>query len=187
MSVSPISSSSYYPIDTSFATTSAQTNMQQIQSEFQQLGSDLQSGNLTQAQQDYATLSQSLPSSGQNSSNPLMQDLNTVNQDLQSGNLAGAQQAFANLDSHLKHHHGHFSAGSSGSTGVSAQQDSAISQEFGALGQALQTGSLTAAQQAYSALQQGLQSLGLNSSSSSASTSAGSIASQVMGAVSLFA
>ena len=31
---------------------------QQLKSEFQQLGQDLQSGNLTQAQADYATLSQ---------------------------------------------------------------------------------------------------------------------------------
>ena len=34
---------------------------QQLKTEFQQLGQDLQSGNLTQAQKDCATLSQSLP------------------------------------------------------------------------------------------------------------------------------
>jgi hypothetical protein len=40
-----------------------QGNFQQIQSEFQQLGQDLQTGNLAQAQQDYATLSQNFAAS----------------------------------------------------------------------------------------------------------------------------
>jgi hypothetical protein len=53
---------------------------QQIQSEFQQLGKDLQAGNLTQAQQDYATLSQnfsnaqtSTATAAANNSNPVAQ------------------------------------------------------------------------------------------------------------------
>jgi hypothetical protein len=39
-----------------------QSNFQRVQSEFKQLGQDLQSGNLTQAQADFVTLSQSLAS-----------------------------------------------------------------------------------------------------------------------------
>jgi hypothetical protein len=55
-------------------------NFQHKQSEFQQLGQDLQTGNLTQAQQDYATLSQNFPNaqtgtatSTTTSSNPIAQ------------------------------------------------------------------------------------------------------------------
>ena len=57
MSVSGISASSYL----SQSLQSWQTKAQTIQNEFQQLGQDLQSGNLTQAQSDFKTLSQNLP------------------------------------------------------------------------------------------------------------------------------
>ncbi len=46
----------------------AQNKFQQIQSQFQKLGQDLQSGNLAQAQSDYSTLSQELPSGSKSSS-----------------------------------------------------------------------------------------------------------------------
>jgi hypothetical protein len=39
-----------------------QRNYQQVRSEFKQLGQDLQAGNLTQAQTDFVTLSQSAAS-----------------------------------------------------------------------------------------------------------------------------
>jgi hypothetical protein len=67
------------------ATQSAQNgqgNFQQIQNEFQQLGQNLQAGNSTQAQQDYATLSCNFPNAqsattaattAANSSNPIAQ------------------------------------------------------------------------------------------------------------------
>lgn len=42
--------------------TNVQRNLQKVQNEFKQLGQDLQSGNLTQAQADFVTLSQSLAS-----------------------------------------------------------------------------------------------------------------------------
>jgi hypothetical protein len=50
---------------------SIQATSQQIRQEFQQLGTDLQSGNLTAAQQDFVTLQQSVPqsSSGSQSNN----------------------------------------------------------------------------------------------------------------------
>ena len=94
-----------------------QNRFQQIRSEFQQLGQDLQSGNLAGAQQDFTTLTQNLPGasqtgggtsnfaslltsatgSGQTGANPLVQAFNQLGQDLQSGNLQAAQQDFTNI------------------------------------------------------------------------------------------
>ena len=48
---------------------SSRSQGQNIRSEFQQLGQDLQAGNLTQATTDFTTLSQSLPASLQAGSN----------------------------------------------------------------------------------------------------------------------
>ncbi len=95
---------------------SGQSKFQQIRSEFQQLGQDLQSGNLTQAQQDFTTLSQNIPGlsqtsgatqhasrrpaptgTSQTSTNPLVQAFTQLGQDLQSGNLQAAQQDFTNI------------------------------------------------------------------------------------------
>src|SRR6266852_1015511 len=42
-------------------TPGVQNKFQQIQRDFQQLGQDLKAGNLTKAQQDFATLSQNVP------------------------------------------------------------------------------------------------------------------------------
>jgi outer membrane protein assembly factor BamD (BamD/ComL family) len=99
-----------------------QSPIQQIRSEFQQLGQDLQSGNLTQAQSDFTTLSKNLSSVFQNSgitsattptttaalastaattapanTNPVIQAFNQLGQDLQSGNLQAAQQDFTTI------------------------------------------------------------------------------------------
>ncbi len=52
MSLSGISSSNLF----SYENQSVQNNMQQFQQEFQQLGQDLQSGNLSAAQSDFTTL-----------------------------------------------------------------------------------------------------------------------------------
>jgi len=149
-----------------------QRNFQQVQSEFKQLGQDLHAGNLTQAQTDFVTLSQSLASAPQTSSSSVSQTLNTLGQALQSGNLAAAQQAFANLPpnmvgpSAVGHHHHHHAHGTSGS----GQQNNAFSQALSQLGQALQSGNLSAAQQAFSAMQQTWQQFGQNSGLASSST-----------------
>jgi outer membrane protein assembly factor BamD (BamD/ComL family) len=107
MSISGIASTALSSLLT--ATQSAQNgqgNFQQIQSEFQQLGQDLQAGNLTQAQQDYATLSQNSPNaqsattaatSSANSSQPIAQAFAALSQDLQNGNISRAQQAYATI------------------------------------------------------------------------------------------
>ena len=64
MSVSGISSSSLFDYNTQ----SVQNKMQQFQQEFQQLGQDLQSGNLSAAQSDFATLQQYAPQTNSTSS-----------------------------------------------------------------------------------------------------------------------
>ena len=174
MSVSGILSSSL----SSYNVQSMQSQMKQFQQEFQQLGTDLQSGNLTTAQSDYAALQPS-SSATQTSSSPntgsIAQAFNQLGTDLQSGNLTAAQQDYStiqqdaqNQSSQVHHHHHHHGGGGS--------QENAISQMFQQLGQDLQSGQLSAAQQAYGSLQQDLQQLtplaGASSNASSVSLSA---------------
>ena len=110
MSIAGIASSSLFQ---NSVVQQTQNRFQQIKSQFQKLGQDLQSGNLTQAQSDFATLSHELPNGGQfssqaasssssatsstnsgasASSNPILQAFQSLGQDLQSGNLSAAQQ-----------------------------------------------------------------------------------------------
>jgi hypothetical protein len=114
MSVSGISSSSLF--DTS--SQSVQNKMKEIQQEFQQLGQDLQSGNLSAAQSDYATLQQMAPQSSSSTAqgnNPLAQAFQQLSQDLQSGNVSAAQQDYTKIQQDLQsqsgqthgHHHHH--------------------------------------------------------------------------------
>jgi hypothetical protein len=70
-----------------------QNQYQQVRNQFKQLGQDLAGGNLTQAETDFVTLSQSAASQF-SSSSPVGQALNSIGQALQSGNLSAAQQAF---------------------------------------------------------------------------------------------
>jgi hypothetical protein len=96
MSTAAVSSSSIYQ--------QIQTYFQSRQSDLQQLGQSLQSGDLAGAQQEFTalqTLGQSGPFANGNDfkSSQRQQDFNAVGQALQSGNLAGAQQAFAQLQS----------------------------------------------------------------------------------------
>jgi hypothetical protein len=153
----------------------AQNTFQQIQSQFQKVGQDLQSGNLTQAQSDFATLTKDLPSNlqstaatattaagGTTPTNTLAKSFQTLGQDLQAGNLSAAQSDFATIQQDVQqgsgqaggHHHHHHGGGGGAST---QQPTNTLQQDFGALGQALQSGSLTSAQQAYSTFQADLQ------------------------------
>jgi hypothetical protein len=79
-----------------------QSYLQQRGSDAKQLGEALQSGNLADAQQEYAaiqTLAQSGPFANGNAFavTQRQQDFAAVGQALQAGDLAGAQQAFAQL------------------------------------------------------------------------------------------
>ena len=171
-------------------------NKQQFKEGFQQLGQDLQSGNLSQAQSDFASLQQLLPSgqqsslltpvSGAQNSNPLAAAVSQLAQDLKSGNLTAEQSDFASFQQDLQqagpqsgaahgHHHHHHSDNDSSQ---SSSQPNSISTLFGQLGQDLQSGNVSAAQQAYSSLQQDFQQfVHSNSSSSSGAPSAASGAS----------
>lgn len=117
MSVSGISSSNLSTYGTSG---SGQSNFQQIQKEFQQLGQDLQSGNLSAAQSDFVTLTKLVPklasavassssasasstSSSSQSANPLLQNFSQLAQDLQSGNLSAAQSDYTNIQQDFQH------------------------------------------------------------------------------------
>jgi len=149
MSVAGISSTSFYNPQ------SVSNKMQQVRQEFQQLGQDLQSGNLSAAQADFATLQQLSPQANSTSSspstNPIAQEFNQLAQDLQSGNTSAAQQDYTKIQQDFQSeaghaHHHHHGGGSSESSG--------ISQLLEQLGQELQSGNLSTAQQTYSTLQQ---------------------------------
>ncbi|MGA9884731.1 MAG: hypothetical protein WBQ34_13520 [Candidatus Acidiferrales bacterium] len=100
------------------ASTSGSSPAQSAQQEFQQLGQDLQSGNLSAARQDFAAI----------------------------------EQSTRQRTSQILHHHHHFSADSSQSTSTSS-----LAQDFGTLAQALQSGNLSAAQSAFTSLQQAIE------------------------------
>jgi outer membrane protein assembly factor BamD (BamD/ComL family) len=172
MSVSGISSSNFLNYNAQIV----QTNMQQFRQEFQQLGQDLQSGNLSAAQTDLAALQQVGPQANSTSStqsnNPIAQAFNQLSQDLRSGNLSAAQQDYAtvrqdfqNQATQVHHHHHH--------------GGSAVTQLLQQLGQDLQSGNVTAAQQAYNTLLQDFpqvsQSNGVSSTAQSSPSSSNSI------------
>jgi outer membrane protein assembly factor BamD (BamD/ComL family) len=159
------------------------TKRQQFEQEFQQLGQDLQSGNLTAATADFGALSKLTPQNSTGgistsfSSSPAGQAFNQLSQDLQSGNLTAAQQDYSSIQTDIQnrvsserggHHHHHGGGGT---------EASSLSQAFQALGTSLQSGNLTSAQQAYATLQQDLpqfaQSSTAQTTASSQSTSTG--------------
>lgn len=180
---------------------------QKLQTDFQQLGKDLQSGSLTAAQSDLSAFNQDAavftPSAGtQGGSSPIDKAFQQLEQDVQGGKLSAAQQDYATIQdlqggtapnsvaldsltgatpgsdgqgqgattnaqgpgqpqsetaqsqgtsghrSHNGRHHGDGAGGGSG--------DSEVAQLMSQLGQALQSGNLGAAQQAYSSLSQDL-------------------------------
>ncbi len=141
---------------------------QQFQAEFKQLGEDLQSGNLTAAQTDFAALQKDSPqlTSTSSQSSPIALELKQLAQDLQSGNTTAAQQDFANLQQSFQsqgtqsHHHHH---------GGGGQEQSSVSQLFSQLAQNLQTGNQADALQAYTGLQNAFQALTANPSTAAAS------------------
>ncbi|HTZ83211.1 MAG TPA: hypothetical protein VMB66_08475 [Candidatus Acidoferrales bacterium] len=173
MSVSPIFSSGIFQYASQ--NTQNNNNIRQFQQEFQQLGQDLQSGNLSAAQSDFATLEQLGPNSNSTtsgpSSSPLSQAFQQLSQDLQSGNLSAAQQDYSTMQQDIQNHaaqmHHHHHGGGGG-------EASQISQLFQQLGQDLQSGNVSSAQSVYTQMQQDLAQWTGSQSSSSGSTSANS-------------
>ena len=144
---------------------------QQFQQEFQQLGKDLQSGNLSAAQQDFVTLQaqaqQGTTATPLPGSSPLVQDFSQLAQDLKSGNLSAAQQDYTKIQQDAQspaqvHHHRHHHGGGG--------ESNSVSQLFNQLGQQLQSGDLTDAQQTFASLQQDLPQLAVGATSDAASS-----------------
>jgi DNA-binding FadR family transcriptional regulator len=84
----------------------------------------------------------------------IQQDFKQLAGSLQSGDLAGAQKAYAALQKLLPSQ----SQNSTSSTQSSSSSTNPIVNDFNALGKALQSGDLTAAQSAFSTLQSDLKS-----------------------------
>jgi len=144
------------------------SQLQQFQQEFQQLGKDLSSGNLTAAQSDFAALQKDMPQTSSSAStaqstNPIAQAFSQLSQDLKAGNLSAAQQDYANLQQDFqnqvshRHHHHHGGGGS---------EESQFAKLFDQLGQDLQSGNLSGAQSDWSSLQQLLQNNSTSTGSS---------------------
>ncbi len=185
-------------LSSSFLQYGAVRAMQQSRQAIQQLGQDLQSGNLSAAQTDFSSLTdptqvgstsstqssntstQSSNTSTQSSntstqsSNTIAQEFQKLGQDLQSGNLSAAQQDYTAMQQSTQtqaaqgHHHGHHHHGGGGDM---SQVDQAVNQ----LGQSLQSGNLSTAQAAYASLTQDLAQMaigdGLLTTQASSSTS----------------
>jgi hypothetical protein len=96
---------------------------QQRRADLSQLSQDLQSGNLSAAQQDYTTL-QSLAQTGPFNGNAFavsqrQQDFSAIGQALQNGDVSGAQQALSQLQSTF--YNGEYGGGSGVNPGTIAQ------------------------------------------------------------------
>lgn len=143
MSVAGIASTAFAQL------ANVQRNYQKVQGEFKQLGQDLQAGNLTQAQTDFVTLSASLASSQQTGATsagaspttpPTFVGPHAINQPPQPNPTTAS------------HHRVHFR------------------QALTQLGQALQAGNLSAAQQAFATMEQIWQQLGSSAASGAVTT-----------------
>jgi len=115
MSVSGILAGGLFSLlgtQSSQSSSAANQNGTTVQNEFQQLGQDLQSGNLSAARQDFATAEQGVrqrtsqilhhhhhfsAAATSSSTSGTAQDFAELAQALQSGNLSAAQSAFASL------------------------------------------------------------------------------------------
>ena len=186
MSISSISSNSdNYQ---SYLANGSNSLRQQSQQDFNSLAAALQSGDLSGAQNAFASLMQLIPnlssstngqtqsaatSSTSNSSNgtsTVKSDFSVLGQALQSGDLTSAQNDFSKLmqdvqsigRGHHHHHHHKTSASSQDTTNASATGSTtgtnSVTTDLAALGQALQSGDLKSAGNAYSQLTQDLQS-----------------------------
>ena len=164
--------------------TIGQSNVkQQRAQDYQALADDLQSGNLSGAQNAFSSLQQLLSdftpataslnqssdattSSGTSSdTSPITTNLTALGQALQAGDLSGAQSDFQKLTQDLQsmgagHHHHHHHKTSAGADDANSTSTNPINTDLTSLGQALQSGDLTVAQNSFSQLQQDMQALG---------------------------
>lgn len=167
--------------------------MKNVQSELQQLGQDLESGNLTQAESDYTTLSQDLSefsslststtssndattastttASTDSSTDSLEDAFTALGQDLESGNLSAAQSDYTTLQNDLQQATGSAPPPPPPATSTSTSTSSdTILQELSELGTDLSSGDLTSAQTTYTTLEQDLAQIGLTGLTSQLAT-----------------
>ena len=150
-----------------------QPQYQITSSQFQKLGQDLSSGNLSSAQSDFAALQQifgqaatasstsTSSTAAASTSNPLGQAFQQLSSDLKSGNLTAAQKDYSTIQqdlqsdfaSRLRHGHHHVRTGfdplnsqssqsSQNTPSDSTQSSSAVAQLFASLAQQLQNSAL---------------------------------------------
>jgi hypothetical protein len=161
MSVSSISSSSLI----SSSNQNTPNNLRKFQQEFQQLGSDLQTGTLSTARQDFATLrqvaAQGNSTSPTPSSSPIAQTFNQLGQAVQSGTVSAAQQNNTHLQTdfqkveHTHKHHHH-----------PVRDPLETSQGNDQSGQAPQSGNVSSAPAAYNSALQDFQHFGQGTAAS---------------------
>ena len=93
-------------LSSNFITPPGFQNQILIQQQFQQLGQDLQSGNLSAATSDAAILGDLLPQytspTTSQTNNPIGQEITQLSEDLKAGNLSAAQQDYATLQEYLE-------------------------------------------------------------------------------------
>jgi len=169
-----------------------QAIMQERKQDMEQLGTALQGGDMAAAQQAFtdlqglnptnqaqsassvsaaASTTSSSSSTATSSQSTVASALSSLSQALQSGNLSDAQTAFSQLQTDVQaqkgggHHHHHGGGGGGGGQGGNQ-----IAGDFSALDQALQSGSLSDAQTAYTQLQTDMQSRTGQSSSAGSTT-----------------
>ncbi|MGC2325590.1 MAG: hypothetical protein WA604_02680 [Candidatus Sulfotelmatobacter sp.] len=161
MSVASVASS---PITGFSVNSSSNSNkLSQLREQFQQLGQDLQAGNLSGAQSDFASLQQeaSLGSGSTTApaNDPVTQALKQLQTDLQTGDLAGTTPKpvgsvpIAIEDPRTHGGRGHNPFGPEGPEDPTTPGSNTSLEQ---LGQALQSNNLSAAQQAYNSVLQGL-------------------------------
>jgi len=88
---------------------------QQLRASFQQLGSDLTSGNVAAAEKDFASLTQLAPTGTSSTSTSstttsgsqtsVQQEMQQLGADLQSGNLSAAKQDYASIQRSVQQQH----------------------------------------------------------------------------------
>jgi hypothetical protein len=144
---------------TAFSTLAqVQNNYHNLQTQFKRLGQDLSTGNLAQAQTDFVALSQSVASQATAGNTAVSTAANSSTQaaspdQTNAGRTtlppiliyASVKQQF--LGDHGTHPH-------VANSSAVAQQNSGLTQMLNQLGQALQSGNLLGAQQAFAGMQQ---------------------------------
>jgi len=194
MSISPLSTN----LLSDLSQQHRQNPFQEIKQDFNQLASALQSGNLTDAQSAYSNIQQLLggnqgssnSSTGSSGSNPIQNDFAALGQALQSGDLTEAQSAFSQLQSDVQSarqanqaqppvaQDQYVPASSQTTTSQTLTPAEQVQQDYTQLASALQSGNLTGAQTAFTALQQALETQTGNTAASGTTSSTTSTTSQ---------